>query len=77
MGDINIDFMAIDKSEDQKTPHQKTHNPLIKIIKENLLEKGIKILNKESTFKRGNYKSMLDVAMSNKVNKIQNMAPII
>ena len=58
--DWNIDLKAINMDEINKTQNQKSQNKLLKIMKENLLDKGMKLLNKIDMFHRGEYTSLLD-----------------
>ena len=63
---------AIDLKENLKTNTHKSQNKLMKIFKENLIDKGLVLLNKEDTFIKGEYSSSLDIIMSNKINRITN-----
>ena len=78
IGDINIDMLALNKAENLKTNTQKSQNPLINIIKNDLINNGLKLLNNKPTFYRDNnqYSSQLDVVMANKINKINKIIQI-
>ena len=71
--DFNIDLKAINLPEKYKTQYQKSQNKLSEVMKTNLLDKGMVILNKKETFNRGDYKSQLDGIISNKPNKIKTV----
>ena len=70
IGDINIDLQAINKTEENKTNYQKSQNPLMKILKDNIVDKNCKLMNFLNTFKRGEYESQLDVIFTNRPDKI-------
>merc|ERR1712055_695574 len=46
IGDINIDMMAINLPENEKTQTQKSQNPLMALVKCNLTDNGMKLTNK-------------------------------
>lgn len=50
IGDINIDLTAINLNENLKTQTQKGQNGLMKILKDNIIDKGFTLMNKEKTF---------------------------
>ena len=70
LGDINIDMSAINKLNSEKTSTQITQNKLMNIIKNNLIDKGVKLLNNQPTFRRTDYTSQLDVIFSNRPQKL-------
>ena len=69
-----MDFKSINLKENEKTQYQKGQNKLFKVLRINLLNKGMTILNNETTFNRGEYESQLDVIMTIKPSKILNVS---
>ena len=49
-GDFNIDFRAVNLKDHDKSQYQKSQNKLMEVLKVNLLEKGMTILNNKPTF---------------------------
>ena len=74
MGDINVDMDAVNKINSEKTTTQKCQNKLMNILKSNLIDKGINLLNDKHTFRRTDYSSQLDVIFSNRPQKINNIS---
>ena len=45
----------------------------MKALRENIIDKGAKILNSEKTYRRGDYSSQIDVMISNRPDKISSI----
>ena len=67
---------ALNKAEREKTGNQKSQNRLMEIFKNKLINRGMKLLNRDSTYKRNNYESMIDVMITNRCNKISSIDQI-
>ena len=55
IGDINIDMSVVNAEDKDKTNIQKQQNSKMKTIKTKLIKNGLNIINKEHTFRRGQY----------------------
>ena len=71
--DVNIDLLAINIDEDKKTQYQKAQARLLEVFTENLLNKGVVLMNNKPTFKRSEYESQLDCILTNKPDKLTDI----
>ena len=57
MGDINLNVIALDKTEDKKNPHERTQSKMLANFKDKILDKGFKLISNKPTRTRDSINS--------------------
>ena len=76
LGDFNINAKIWAKNENEKKGNEKIYNTMSNLIKENILDKGFKLINSLSTRRMGGSESLLDHYYTNKPSKIKSIQQI-